>query len=786
MQKKYFYLLIVFVFTFKSLVFSYPTQTIKIPSLKNKAEVNIDKFGIPHIKAKNFYDLFFAQGYITAKDRLFQMDFYRRSAKGEMAEILGKGKINDDYQMRMVGFVYQAEEIYKLLPTDIKKILIAYSDGVNYYIKTHKNNLPEEFKKLNYIPKNWTPVDSIVFGRVMSWRLSSSLEEEVGIALLVKDLGFTATNMVKDILTIFPTDDITIMKTAELVSKLPKDFSEKMTSFKQNLHNLNEKFAFVSKMAGSNNWVIGKKKSASGFPILANDPHMSLSNPPIWYFIHLQAPGLNVIGSSFPGTPGIVIGHNEKIAWGVTTVMYDVTDIYMDVKDNNDKNKYLFKGDSLPLKTKTVKVNYKEGDKILSEEKTIKYTVHGPVIKELDTMYITFKWTGFEPTFELETFAEINTAQNLKQFKSALTHFKVGAQNFIYADVYGNIFWQATGAVPIRKCTPIFLMNGASGECEWTGFIPYKELPHLENPPQDFIVTANNRPIGKDYKYYIGAAFDTGFRAHEITKRLTEKEKISFKDMQSIQADIYSLPAELIKPIIFDAFKQEKNISPEIQNALDILKKWDNNTTVDSIACTIFHTFLKLASINTLKDDFGDEHFNNFGGMSEIIIGMLLKKNENNGWFDDKTTPEKETKSIIIRKSFIDAYNNLKTKFGADTKKWEWGNIHSLTLGHPLFSEYNLGPFKLPGAIHSVNAAGFGILGDEFNFGGGPSQRFVAEVKGKIEHSESSLPGGENANPKSKHHTDLLKLWLQCKAVPLYFTDKEINKNTEEKIIIGK
>lgn len=760
-------------------VSAYQLQEIRAPQLKASVVVRIDRFGVPHITAENAYDLFFVQGYLTAKDRLFQMDYYRRGAKGELAEILGEKKVEDDYWARLLGFRYQAEAINRQSPKAIQEILQAYSDGVNEYIKESRD-LPYPFKKLHYKPAPWQPADSLVFGRVMSWRLSESLSEELSLAQFLKEAGI---HLLFKLLRLHPAEPITIMRARELKSLLPEEFLPRTEKVLLSLEQLNQEFAWISQEAGSNNWVVAPKKSATGYAMLANDPHLSLTSPSIWHEVHLKMPGLNVIGVTFPGIPGVIIGHNERIAWGVTTVGYDVLDIYLEKKDLKRKGFYLYKEKSEPLIKRKVIIRYREGRKLKESKKEIRYTRHGPVIAETANHYIAFRWTGLDPTFEVEAFFEIMKASNVQEFKKALRKFRVGAQNFVYADVDGNIFWQAAGEVPTRPkgCIPYLPMDGSSGKCEWQASIPYEKLPQLLNPQRGYIATANNRPIDKRYPYYIGTFFDSGFRARRITEMLQEKEKLSFKDLQRIQLDNLSIPGREITPKIVQALNKEslKGIEKE---AYEALRQWDFHTDTESIGATIFHKTLQRAAIYTLKDEMPEKIFRHVAGRSEIILALLLKSSPEDPLFDDKNTKQRETRDDILKKSFLDAVEELKKLLGDRVSRWQWGKLHTLRLSHLALRELDLGPFSLPGAMHTVNNAGFGMLGD-FNFGGGPSLRFVAELKGKVEHAENVIPGGQSSHPASPHYKDQLKLWMKGEARPMFFDESDVQQNTQAKLL---
>lgn len=764
-------------------------QTIKHPNLKKQVVVRTDEYGVPHIKAENLSDLYFVQGFLTAKDRLFEMDYFRRRAYGKMAEIEGEEEIESDYNTRKIGFEKMAKKIYALSRKDLQQALTAYADGVNAYIASLNGGLPEEFKKLNYAPEPWQPYDGLAFGRVMSYRLSESLGEEIGLWLMRMVLG---KDRFHEILDGLPADPVTIVSENNQTSMIPESFSEEALAWLLDEKQMKASLG-LDDFVGSNNWVVGGKKTTTGFPVLCNDPHLGINNPSIWHEVHLQAPGLNVIGATFPGTPGVIIGHNENIAWGVTTTGYDVSDVYIEKLNPKNPNEYQFKGKFVPFTEEKTLIKYRTPEGMKEKEMTIKFTKHGPVVREnismLPNKAFSFKWTGFEPTFEIEAFAKINQAKNLKEFKNALKSFGVGAQNFVYADTKGNIFFMAPSKVPIRpKNTLGYIPQDGTGNSEWQGFIPYEKLPQVENPKEGFIVTANNRPAPKNYPYYIGVLFDIGYRAKRITTRIEEKEKLSFEDVQSIQGDHVALPGKDLTPFILEAAERNSEKFKKFADPVSALSGWDFACSVDSVACSIFFKWLKHMSLRALMDEvppgeMADRMKGELVGRAEVIEILLLQSKRGNlkyDWFDDKKTKDvKETLDDIVYLALEDAVNELVKQFGENMDGWTWGKLHQLNVNHLMISERNLGPFPRWGAEHTVDNAGFGLLGEKFNFGGGPSLRMCSDVQGKLDHAENVLPGGQSSDPKSPHYDDQLKLWLENKAHPMFFSEEDVAEHTE-------
>jgi penicillin amidase len=753
--------------------------------LSYKVTIHYDKYGVPHIKAKSDADLFFAQGYVTARDRLWQMEYNRRRASGRLAEIMGESKIEQDFEIRRIGLYRAAVATYDSLSSEMKALSAAYSAGVNYYITTHKNNLPSEFKELGYKPEPWHPVDSLVIPLAMFWRLSGSLEEELELARLVDELG---TEKALELVSGKPADPETHIRWKEASAIIPEDFGKDGFEVLAGLKDFSVKSG-ATRLIGSNNWVIDRVKSASGAPILANDPHLALLNPPIWHEIHLTGPGINVIGSTFPGVGGIIIGHNERIAWGVTNVGYDVCDLYIEQLSQDDPDMYIHKGEKKSFQKVVETIKYKDGSEMKAVDKTILYTVHGPVVEEEDGSVISLRWIGHEPSTEYRFMYLLNRASNVEEFRRALSYYRVGAQNFIYADIDGNIFYQPTGKVPIRSGAPFLPLDGSSGESEWQSYIPYAELPHELNPREHFIATANARPVDETYPYYIGYFFDIGYRVKRIKDRLNAKDKLTFEDVRAIQADNLVLAAERLKPMLLKAVEAEKSRLPgRTLRAAEMVSQWDNRATVDSVASSVFHKWLERIAWNTLSDDLSEDSFEFWAENPDIIVVLLTRSEVPNDlkfdWFDNSRTSRYETRENIIARSLQDAMDELGFKYGYDMENWTWGKVHTITLKHGLgkrASRYNNGPYPRSGSIDTVDNAGFSMFKGDFNSGSGPSLRMTVELKPGVEHAVNVLPGGQSGDPASKHYQDqLLNYWLKHEAHPMLFTADQIKANLEQ------
>jgi penicillin G amidase len=760
-----------------------PKEVIILPRLKAKVTVKVDVNGIPHIQAKSLSDLFFAQGYLQARDRLWQMDITRRQANGRMAALRGKDFVGQDYDTFRAGMPQVSERIWAEADKDERVVFQSYADGVNAYIKQLKE-LPEEYTEINATPELWLPQDSIAIGRGLSWVMSSSLGLEITLGVIAKTFG---KNFILKFAPLEGLDPITITGGSAASSFPQERFDTRVAATLDSPLFTSGRNSF-SPQVGSNNWVVSGKRTAGGFPLLSDDTHMGLSNPCVWYEVHLEAPGFNVVGMTVPGAPGVMIGHNEHVAWGVTTANYDVTDVYVEKPDpSRPKTHYMFKGKSLPFTEEKIDIKYRAPDGMRTETRVIQRTVHGPVVYESGVVgVLSFRWVGHEPSHEDRAFLGLMRARNIADVKKALNNFDVGALNFVAADDKGNIFYRGQGKVPIRAGTPFLPLDGESGKYEWTGYVPYNKLPSLENPPQGFIATANNRQAGKDYPYYLGVFYDKGYRASRITSLLAADPKIAFEKMQSIQADIYSLPAEHLLPLLYKAADAHPELLTDAaKSALEILKNWDRRETMDSTAPSIFYKWLKQCTLNIFKDDLPADVLGNIG-RSEVVFHFLLKDPKLTiDFYDNKTTAGvREDKDTVLAKSLSDAVAELETQLGADPAQWQWAKLHHVTLGATLGGRFNIEPTPSDGGMDTVNVADFGLLGDNFDFGHGPSMRMTVELKPGAVSGQNVIAGGQSGDRASPHYNDQFPLWLNKKTHAMRFTPAEIAAAVERVIVM--
>ena len=749
-----------------------PAQTLSVKGLQESVTVRRDARSIPYIEAKTDADLYFAQGFITAQDRLWQMDLLRRVARGELSEIFGKQVLEEDKLWRRYGFSRIAEESLITLNPNLKTALENYSRGVNAYIATlNKETLPIEFKILQFSPRNWKPTDTIVIGKILADGLSSTWRQDLtraSIANLPQDKLADLLNQVtpydvvlfgKDskevkskkakVKNISPTDNLALNSALE-IEEVRKSSLERIGLYMEDL-------------AASNNWVISGKRTADGKPLLANDPHLPPTAPGIWYLSHLSAPNVRVSGVTFPGVPGIVLGHNESIAWGATNVGPDVQDLYLE--EFNAEGKYKtpngFVAPTIRREEIKVRLNPLKPETETQIFEVIE-TRNGAIILDEGSKKYALKWTAFDPkNQEFEAFFMMNRARNWTDFQNALKTYGGATQNFVYADVKGNIGWYAAGKVPIRKTGNGALpYNGATDEGAWTGFIPFRELPHLYNPPENFIATANQRIVGTSYKYQqLSRDAAMPWRARRIYNLLSSNPKVSMDDVRDIQHDVFNQPFSMLA-------KEIVKLEAASTETLVVLKDWDGRTTADSKAAVIVNE-IRNCTANKIAED-------NKPVPSVMVRERLLY------WIINQNSARWLPKSFASYKDLLktcdtEARTNLAkpNRLGADESNWLWGKVFVANFQHPLaIAPLIGGQFQL--RFTNVNGSG-----QTPNVGSFVSMRHIASP-GNWDATRHVIPLGQSGNPQSPHFKDQFEAWRTGSPMIFPFTKAEVEKATKE------
>ncbi len=746
--------------------------SLTLDELTAPVTVARDSSGIPHITAANIDDLFTAQGYVQAQDRLWQMDFYRRVGAGRLSEVLGETTLQTDEFLRTIGMRRAAAKDLDALPEEYAQYLTDYANGVNAFIDTHLDSLPLEFTLLGYRPEHWTPLDSVTFGKVMAWNLSENMYIELTMADLQSKVG---VDRAVQLFPPYPDGKATIVQASALPgnpggSALLKPLDLAMRD------------SMEPGERGSNNWVIDGSLAADGHPLIANDPHLDVSNPSIWYAIGLRATdgSYDVAGMSFAGTPGVVAGHNPDIAWAVTNLGPDTQDLYVEKLDpEGHKDQYYYGTSWVPMEilNETIRVKGQEDVNIL-----VRSTRHGPLLNDVFSDLkapTSLRWTASLTGSLFRATMDLGRAKNWEEFHTALSYWDVAGQNFVYADKDGNIGYQATGRWPLRASgsgmTPV---DGSSENYEWVGFVPYEQMPRVFNPPEHYIVTANNRVTTAATSGYATGWWYPWFRAERITQMLTAKDKLSVDDFKAMQMDTHDIVAQKFVSTIANL----KSPDARTQQAIDLLKGWDGDTGRDSAAAALYEVAWTQVATNTFADELGPdlaaEYRDNAGRAEDQALYAILDQ-PNNIWWQNVNTTASESRDDILLLSLKQATEWLTTTLGDDMSAWKWGDIHQVTFGHPLGSVqpldklFNIGPFATSGDSNSVNRASFDPA-DPYSQTSHSSMRQISD-SGDWTKTQVILAPGQSGQPFSKYWGDMAQDWLNGGYRTLPWTDEQIS-----------
>lgn len=746
-------------------------KTLALKGANDKIEILFDEQMVPHVFAQNDHDVYYAQGYVTAMHRLWQMDFQTRFAAGRISEVVGEKAIEVDRYQRRMGMVYGAENSLKGMMADpkSKEMILAYTAGINAYIHSlSRADLPLEYKILDFKPEDWTPLKCALLLKQMSAVLAMG-SDEFYMTNILKKYGPEIT---KDLFPDYPFKESPIIPVGTKwdfsplpIPASPKGYTEMMTG----------KVKTVEKVEGigSNNWAVSGAKTVSGSPILTNDPHLDLTLPSIWYQIQLHAPGLNSYGVSLPGAPGITIGFNKDIAWGVTNVAADVLDFYQIKFKDDTHQQYWYNNEWKNTSVRYEKIKIKGGK---DEIDTVFYTHHGPVVYFQKPQYgkaknvpigNALRWIAHDESNELMTFYLLNRGKNYDDYRKALTYYTAPAQNFIFASAENDISITPNGKFPLKwKNQGKFILDGTDPSNDWQGWIPASQNPTVKNPPRNFVSSANQSSTDPTYPYYINWEFAPYERGQRINDRLTKMNNITADSMRNLLVDSYSLVAENLLPSILPLVNTEQ-LNATQKEAYNITSKWNNNFGANEIAASIFDLWSKKLTESIWADDFTIADIPMRYPSRDRTI-ELIKKDPKSKWFDNVQTSQVETLADLVNSSFKSTCDSLEKKFGPIGKDWHWGNVKGTNVPHlakiPGFGSKKL---LIGGSKSTVNAI------SETN---GPSWRMVIEL-GKNVKGHGVYPGGQSGNPGSPFYDNMVDTWAQGKLNDLFFMQSPQDKS---------
>ncbi|MBP2239762.1 penicillin amidase [Cytobacillus eiseniae] len=735
---------------------------VKIGSITSAVEITRDEVGVPHILAENERDLYIAQGYIQAQDRLFQMDLSRRQASGRLSEVVGEATVHNDKYFRTLGLRRAAEASYEQYSGEAKDILDWFAEGVNIFIKELESNgkWPVEFKLLGYEPELWTPIDSLTIGKYMAYDLGGHWENQAFRYYLLQQ---------------FPEE-----KAYDLFPSYPAEAPYIIGSVQLDIEATLASAIIPPEFNGSNNWVVSGEKTASGKPLLADDPHLSLSTPSIWYQMHLQSPNMNVSGVIFAGIPGIILGHNEHVAWGVTNTGPDVQDLYIEKRNPDNPEQFLF-NDSWEDATVLKEPIQVKGGETIDYEVTI--TRHGPVISEFaeesgKEEVLSMQWTALEPSVELEAIIEMNKATNWEEFETALELFHTPAQNFVFASQDGTIAYKANGKIPIRKKGQGLLpVPGWTDEYGWEGYIPYDELPRTINPDEGFISTANNKVMNESYPYHISNDWAQPYRQMRIQEFLKTDDKLTANDMMDLQMDTKNLQAEEFVPIFVSHL--QSSINDEEKEAISILESWDYIDNKGEAAPLIFNLWMKKIADVLFQDEITPEMRDLFKGQKQAVDELIRRadKGMNGPWITEHGGLEN-----VLQEALQLALAEGKELQGDKLSKWKWGDYHQIYFPHSLSSMKPLnylfnkeGKIPVGGSSVTVQAA---ANKDDGTVNHGGSWRFVIDTS-DMNIGYHLVGPGQSGHPLSQNYHNQMNAWVDGD-----YHETNITKASGDKLIL--
>ncbi|MGQ9555398.1 MAG: penicillin acylase family protein [Anaerolineae bacterium] len=775
--------------------------SLKAEGLRSPVEVIRDRWGVAHIYAQSQADLFFAQGYVHAQERLFQMDLHRRLASGRLAAVVGEPGFDTDRLLRTLGVARAAQRALEQADAETLAALEAYSAGVNACLAASGKRLPLEFLLLGYKPEPWRPVDTFAWGKLQALMLSSSWGLELLNAALIARLGPERAAQLKGQ---YPSASPLVLPgqtCPDLVSQALQEFRAARSWLPE-----------VALAAMSNNWVVDGSKSTTGRPLLANDPHLALTMPSIWYENHLVCPELEVTGVSFPGTPAVVLGHNAHIAWGMTASFPDVQDVYMERLNPQDHGQYEYQGawEQATIVNEEVRVKGEVAPRAVK----ITITRHGPIISELSPLRINSEHTALalrtveEAGGIFQAMLRLNRARNWQEFTEALRHWDVPSQTFVYADGEGNIGLYVPGKVPIRaQGEGTVPLPGWTGEHEWSGWIRHEELPHAFNPGEHYLASANNQVTGVPYPYTFTAECNSSFRARRIVQLLQEKEKLSPDDFAHMQLDQYSFAAAefcQLLTALAPAIMAEPALSAgqaQAKQALAIIGQWDHRLMADSVAAALYEVTLHFAKQRLFRPWLGDLTDYYLGqGMHYILPATVFQSeasylvlqrmlaNDERQWFRDEQGQPLRREAILAL-ALADAIAYLSQAVGEDMGEWRWGRIHPLRFDHllgakkPLDRLFSRGPYPYGGDGSTICSAFFPpklpISGSTI----GASWRQIIDV-GNWDASRAIHSTGQSGHPASKHYDDMISPWLKGEYHPMLWSRDKVQANAEARLVL--
>jgi penicillin amidase len=781
---------------------SYPQVdgSVAVPGLSRDVTVYRDRWGVPQIYADDPDDLMRAQGYVHAQDRFWEMDFRRHVTAGRLSEFFGSTTLDTDKVVRTLGWRKVAAQEFALLRPDTRRYLQDYAQGVNDWLARHRDTSAESLeyavlglRTTGYRPEPWTPVDSLSWLKAMAWDLRENLTEELGRALAATRVS---TARAEQLYPGYPYDrnPVIVAGAGSRDEKRPvpraRAVSPALARVSASVRAMPDLMGNGAPGIGSNSWVVAGSRTATGKPLLANDPHLAPHMPSLWSQagLHCRQVGpacpFDVTGFGFAGVPGVLIGHNARIAWGFTNLGPDVTDLYLEKVAGGT---YEYKGHQEPLRISTERIDVAGGKPVTL---TVRATRHGPILSDVmgdvrtagRGMAVALRWTALDPGRTADAIMLMDLARDWQEFRTAARSLEVPAQNLTYADVDGNIGYQAPGRIPIRSGGDgRWPAEGWTGTQEWTGYVPFERLPSSYNPAQGYIVTANNAVTPPDRGPWLTGDWAYGYRAARIQDLISHAPALDAAAMGRIQLDDRNGFAPTLVPYLLRV-----GDGPEAA----LLRDWDFTQGAGSAPAAYYNAVYRHLLLRTFNDelpegarpDGGDRWF-------EVLRNLLGRPDD--PWWDDVRTPVKEARDDMLRAAMNDARTELRSRLGHDPSKWKWGDLHTLELTNETFGTsgvgpiewlFNRGPLKLAGGDSLVDATGWDAqAGYEVSWA--PSMRMVVDLA-DLDRSRWVNLTGESGHAFSSHYWDQAKLWARGDTTPMRFAPGTIRREAEHTLTL--
>ena len=790
-----------------------------IPALEGHVEVFRDQWGIPHIYADHPRDAFRAQGYVDAQDRLWQMEVNRRVGRGRLAELFGDVALDTDRLIRTFGFHRLGQSDLDNLPEDARAEVDAYAEGVNAFIEQAGKRLPVEFMLVGHRPEPWTPLDSMAFARVMIWQLSHAWASAIVRARLIEKVG---PERAAELEIKYPERHPNTLPEGIEFNRLEPDGMVKAVQGPYLSKGLEVGF-------GSNGWVVAASKSASGHAVLCNDMHLKINAPSLWYFVHLNAgensEALHVAGVSLPGAPYVMVGHNARIAWGMTLAFTDCEDLFVEQFAPDNPHRYRFKDKWLDADVTPETIRVKGQDTPHVEDVIV--TRHGPLISKAlgsfaedlvrrdsplvrrdsplvrrrspdrgeTTQALAVQSMALRPCRAVQGFRALNHADGWDTFVDAMHLIEAPQLNVVYADVEDNIGYWVTGKVPIRaNGQGLMPASGWTGEYEWVGTIPFEEMPHALNPERGYIVTCNHRIVSDDYPHFLGAVWMNGYRARRIVEVFDAREKITAEDHANLHLDFTSLSgADFVQRL--DGLTSQ---DPDVNLALELLRQWDGVLSPDSSAGSVFEATMYHLVRGVLEPALGEDLALDYLGRGphpllqattefngHATVAMLAMLDNPESWWIEQAGGREKVLTDALRQ----AIKYLRQEFGPDSGAWAWGNLHkavfphSLSVRPPLDRVFDIGPFPIGGDADTVCQTAYVPQDPYYSNSSSPSFRQIFDM-GDLSGGLASFPPGQSGQVSSPHYDDLVGPWLEGSYFAVLWTREAVEAACDDKMIL--